>query len=46
MTKKFLILSLTSAALLISAWGTERALAQEPFYKGKTIRIIVGFAPG
>ena len=46
MTKKFLILSLASAALLISAWGTERALSQEPFYKGKTIRIIVGFAPG
>src|SRR6476620_9642902 len=26
--------------------GASPALAQEPFYKGKTINIIVGFGPG
>ena len=46
MARKSLILSLASAALLIAGWGTGPAPAQEPFYKGKTIRIIVAFAPG
>jgi len=32
-------------AVYLSGWPA-RAAAQEPFYKGKTIRIIVGFTPG
>lgn len=46
MAKKFLILSLALTGTLFFASATEPAFAQEPFYKGKTIRIIVGFAPG
>ena len=34
-----------AAALSLAAW-LPRALAQESFYKGKTIRIIVGFSAG
>src|SRR5262245_5927324 len=41
MTRKSLILSLTSTLLIAGSLS-----AQEPFYKGKTIRIIVAFAPG
>ena len=33
------------AGLLLSSWGSP-LIAQESFYKGKTIRIIVGFSPG
>jgi tripartite-type tricarboxylate transporter receptor subunit TctC len=46
MAKKFLILSLALTGTPFFAWATESAFAQEPFYKGKTIRVIVGFAPG
>jgi tripartite-type tricarboxylate transporter receptor subunit TctC len=46
MTKKFSILSLVLAGTVFFAWATEPAFAQEPFYKGKTIRIIVGFGAG
>ncbi len=45
-TEKSLILPLALIATLIPVLGTERPLAQEPFYQGKTVRIIVGFAPG
>ncbi len=37
------------SAMVIAFWlniETRSALAQEPFYKGKTIRLIVGLAPG
>jgi tripartite-type tricarboxylate transporter receptor subunit TctC len=46
MRGKSLVLSLASATLLTAAWGTGPLPAQEPFYKGKTIRVIVAFAPG
>ncbi|MDB5642914.1 MAG: tripartite tricarboxylate transporter family receptor [Hyphomicrobiales bacterium] len=32
--------------LVVLALGASPALAQEPFYKGKTINIMVGFGPG
>ncbi|HWP60066.1 MAG TPA: tripartite tricarboxylate transporter substrate-binding protein [Candidatus Acidoferrales bacterium] len=35
----------TFAALLGGAWATEVS-AQEPFYKGKTLRLVVAFSPG
>jgi tripartite-type tricarboxylate transporter receptor subunit TctC len=43
MSRKFII------ALIIAAFSvgfSQRASSQEPFYKGKNIRIIVGFSPG
>jgi hypothetical protein len=43
--KKISILSLVLTGNFC-AWATEPAFAQEPFYKGKTIRIIVGFGAG
>ena len=45
MKRKFQILSLLLTGILICGW-LEPAFAQEPFYKGKTVRVIVGFAPG
>ena len=38
-------LAVTAFALGSSAW-TELSRAQEPFFKGKTIRIVVGFSAG
>ncbi len=50
MNKKLLIKALPLALLFFLAWGastTSKVWAQsKPFYKGKTIRIIVGFTPG
>ena len=46
MAKKFSIVLLVLTVTLFFAWATESAFAQEPFYKGKTIRIIVGFGAG
>ena len=40
------VVSLTLALLLLTALLPERALSEESFYKGKTIRIVVGFSPG
>src|SRR3989338_1263509 len=47
MGKKLLnsALLVLSAGLLPGFWGSP-LLAQESFYKGKTIRIVVGFSPG
>lgn len=44
MTKKYWVLVLCVGILL--GVSTPRMYAQEPFYKGKTIRIIVGFSAG
>jgi tripartite-type tricarboxylate transporter receptor subunit TctC len=46
MTKKFSILSLVLTSTVFCAWATEPAFTQESFYKGKTIRMIVGFSAG
>jgi tripartite-type tricarboxylate transporter receptor subunit TctC len=46
MARKFFILSLLLAGAFFLAWATGPASAQEHFYKGKTIRIIVGFGAG
>jgi hypothetical protein len=46
MAKKFSILSLVLTGTVFFAWTTEPAFAQEPFYKGKNIRIVVGFGAG
>jgi len=50
MNKKLLIKALILSLLFFLAWGalaTAKVWAQsKPFYKGKTIRIIVGFTPG
>ena len=46
MAKRFSIVSLVLTGTLLFAWACEPAFAQEPFYKGKTVRIIVGFAAG
>jgi tripartite-type tricarboxylate transporter receptor subunit TctC len=43
--QKTLKLTLLSLSLLL-AHGIDRALAQANFYEGKTIRVIVGLAPG
>ena len=40
------MVSLTLALLLLTALLPERALSEESFFKGKTIRIVVGFPPG
>jgi tripartite-type tricarboxylate transporter receptor subunit TctC len=46
MTKrKVVVLCALACALHLFGW-LPRPAAQEPFYKGKTIRIIVGFTPG
>jgi tripartite-type tricarboxylate transporter receptor subunit TctC len=42
----FSILSLIFSGALFFAWASEAAFAQEPFYKAKTIRIVVGFPAG
>ncbi len=42
----FKVVSLTLALLFFTALLPERALSAEPFYKGKTLRIVVGFPPG
>jgi len=42
-------LTVVSSALALLFWAAilpEPALSQDPFFKGKTIRIVVGFAPG
>jgi len=50
MNKKLLIKALPLSLLFFLAWGvlaTSKVWAQsKPYYKGKTIRIIVGFTPG
>ncbi len=46
MAKRFSILSLVLTGALFFAWSAEPAFAQESFYKGKTLRIIVGFGAG
>lgn len=42
----FKVMGLTLALLFLTAVIPERALSAEPFYKGKTLRIVVGFPPG
>ena len=46
MVRKSSILLLILIGTLFFAWAAEPAFAQEPFYKGKTMRIIVGFGAG
>ena len=45
--KKYFIIIFLSCAISWAACGTRSVTAQaEPFYKGKTIRLIVGLSPG
>jgi tripartite-type tricarboxylate transporter receptor subunit TctC len=45
--KKYFIIIFLSCAVSWAAGGTRSVTAQvEPFYKGKTIRLIVGLSPG
>jgi tripartite-type tricarboxylate transporter receptor subunit TctC len=46
MAKTFSFLSSILTVTLFFPWAGESAFAQEPFYKDKTIRIIVGFGAG
>ena len=46
MTKKFSILSIVLTGTVFFAWAIEPGFAQEPFYTGKTMRIVVGFGAG
>ncbi len=46
MKKRFAQISLAIAISFLLGAGAPPAFAQEPFYKGKTIRIIVGFSAG
>ena len=43
--QKVIALSVMACAIYLLGLPP-RSAAQEPFYKGKTIRIIVGFTPG
>ncbi len=46
---RFPMVSLSALFFLLVSWGpgaVQNALAQQPFYKGKTIRIIVPYTPG
>ena len=38
------VVALAASSLVL--WGAEQATSQEAFYKGKTVRILVGYAPG
>jgi tripartite-type tricarboxylate transporter receptor subunit TctC len=44
--RKVIALYLLASAVYCLSRSTEQAVAQEPFYKGKAIRIMVGFTPG
>ena len=45
--KKYFIIIFLSCAVSWAVGGTRSVTAQaEPFYKGKTIRLIVGLSPG
>ena len=46
MVKGWLHGSLILAGLLFAISGTRPAAAQDSFFKGKTIRIVVGFSAG
>ncbi|MBI2997616.1 MAG: hypothetical protein HYY46_04060 [Deltaproteobacteria bacterium] len=46
MKKRFLCLSVTVGVGLLLATWVARGLAQEDFYRGKTVRIVVGSAAG
>ena len=43
---KIVALCLLASAIYCLTRSAEQAVAQEPFYKGKAIRIMVGFTPG
>ncbi|MGE5301743.1 MAG: Bug family tripartite tricarboxylate transporter substrate binding protein [Alphaproteobacteria bacterium] len=46
LAKRLSIASLALTGAIFFSWASEPAFAQEPYYKGKSIRIIVGFAAG
>ena len=46
MKKTFWTLLFALTATVFFAWAAEPAFAQEAFYKGKTIRVVVGFGAG
>lgn len=38
--------SLVAAAICVGAWGTAAAQSVQEFYRGKTIRMVIGYGPG